>query len=175
MENFVSFKEKYDIEKPLPGGTYKFLAIRHAESLWNKYDREQKALGKKGVRQLERDKFEPLTLSKDPSISKVGFDQTQELAKKLIPLIGDLEVILVSPMQRAMQTLQFALEYLVSTKVIERKTFAKKVTIKLCPLVLPKMTGVVDFPFRFPEVKSIFHEEYKVDYSEVDQLYERHG
>ena len=65
------------------------------------------------MKEINHAKFEPIKLSKDPSITKKGVSQCQGLAEDLIPLIGDLKVILVSPMQRTLQTLGYALENLV--------------------------------------------------------------
>lgn len=42
-------------------------------------------------------------------------------------------------------------------------------------MVIPRLSGVVDFPFRYPQTKDIVHEEFNVDYSEVEELYQIFG
>ena len=72
MQAFVPLTSKYDINDPKPGGTYKILAIRHAESLWNAYSYKMKTLGKKATKEIARVNYEPLKLSKDPQITELG-------------------------------------------------------------------------------------------------------
>lgn len=136
------------------------LVIRHAESEWNAFSSKMTAQGKKDVQELHRQDYEPKSLSKDPPITEKGISQAKSLAESLLPYLDSLQVIFVSPCQRALQTLGFALEEMVQRGAITRSGFAEKVKIVCQPLVLPRMSGVIDFPFRYPKSKEIIHKDF---------------
>lgn len=153
---------------------FKFIAVRHAESLWNDYADNPENCPEGPVITMNKTNFEPFTITRDPSISPTGHSQALELSKSLSPYFSkqSIKVIFLSPMRRAMQTLSIAIEEMMKNGVI---LDPKEFKIIVSSLLLPKGTCPPDFPFDHFESRDILPDFLDVDFSEIDELKEKYG
>ena len=86
--------------------TYKVHTFRHAESKWNSFARNcHNKLNEDPYKKMQIDRYFPKDTSTDPDLTQTGIKQARAASKKLLDLLLNLDIILVSPMSRTHSTL----------------------------------------------------------------------
>ena len=155
---------------------FQVLAVRHAQSEWNKIDdlRKLNSESKTEMKEkLRESRYQPLDRLADALITETGELQCLEMADDLLKYLPQIKVVLLSPNRRAVQTYVYAVQKLLKDKKIE-KSFSDKIEVRVTPMLMPRLTDFIDFPVMTKESIEIAG-DLKMDFEEIKNLMEKHG
>lgn len=116
----------------------RIFVIRHGESIWNVLYRQHPN---------EEERYHPRMWTIDCDITDVGMQQAKEAGTKLYQEISSIDLVLVSPLRRAIQTAQLVLEnYVGKTGKIEICKEAREVLVDACDIGSTPQALSKEFP-----------------------------